>query len=173
MVADHLRFDVRGIDAEMLAEVNAEAQAVENVPVLSTRSCRGRLARDVGERIGRIGDGDQHRVGRGAHDPRHDVAIDLGILVEQPEAPLRVVAVGRTAGFLVDAGRDQHDAGAGEGVIVAVDDLDLGTKRRAVAHVGRDRLGGLAGAVDQHDLARAAAGDGSHGARRSRHCRCR
>jgi hypothetical protein len=50
-----------------------------------------------------------------------------------------------------------YDPGAGEVRIVAVPDVDLGRERRAVAQVGRDRFGGLARAVDQHDLARAAA----------------
>jgi len=64
--------------------------------------------------------------------------------------------------FFVHAHGDQHDAGALEGVVIAVDDVDLGTERRAVAHVGRHRLGGLAAAIDEDDLARAAAVDGGH-----------
>jgi hypothetical protein len=70
---------------------------------------------------------------------------------------LRIVAIGGAAGLLVDAGRDHHHAAAGKRIVVAVDDVDLGSQGRAVANVGRDRLGGLARAVDQHDVAGAAA----------------
>ena len=124
-----------------------------------TRAC---VARDIGERIGRVGHHEKDRVGLRPHDPRHDVAIDLGIPVEQFEAPLRIVAISGTAGFFVHARSDQHNTRAREGIIIAVDNIDLGTKRGAVAHVRRDRLGGLAGTIDQDDLARAAAGDGGH-----------
>src|SRR5262249_31127911 len=58
----------------------------------------------------------------------------------------------------------QHDARALEVAVITVDDVDLGAERRAVAHVGRHRLGGLAAAIDQNDLAGAAAVDGGHSA---------
>src|SRR5439155_13585057 len=63
---------------------------------------------------------------------------------------------------MIDARGDEHDARALERVVIAVDDVDLRPERRAVAHVGCYRLRGLAGAVDEHDLARAAADDGGH-----------
>jgi len=69
------------------------------------------------------------------------------------------------AGFFVHAHGNQHDARALEVVVVAIEDVDLGPKRRAVAHVRCHRPGGLAGTVDQDDFARAAAGDGGHCAR--------
>jgi len=83
-------------------------------------------------------------------------------LVEQLEATLRVTAVRRAAGLFVHADGDQNDAGALERVIIAVDNVDLGTERRAIADVGRYRLGGLAVAVDEDDLTRDAADDGGH-----------
>jgi hypothetical protein len=147
VVADHLRFDMGGIRTEMLAEVNAKALAVEIGTCAQHHRAGRRLACDVGERVGRIGDHEQHRVGRRPHDPRHDIAIDFGVPVEQFEAAQGVVAIGRAAGFFVHAHSDQHDAGALEVVVIAVDDVDLGTERRAVAHVGRHRFGGLAGGL--------------------------
>jgi hypothetical protein len=41
-----------------------------------------RLACDVGERVGRIGDGNQYRLRRGTHYLWNDVAIDGGIFVK-------------------------------------------------------------------------------------------
>src|SRR5262245_25316159 len=165
VVANHLCFDMRGIRAEVLAEVNAKSLAVEICTCAQHHRPGARLARDIGERIGWIGHDEKYRVGLRPHDPWHDIAIDFGVLVEQFEAALWVVAIRSAAGFFVHARSDQHDARALEGVIITVDDVDLGTERCAVAHVGRYRLGGLAGAIDEDDLARAAAGDGGHCAR--------
>ena len=149
MVANHLRFDVRGIRTEMLAEVNAKALAVEIGICAQHRRPGRRLARDVGERIGRVGDHEKHGIGLRPYDPRDDIAIDFGVFVEQFETAQGVVAIGRAADFFVHAHGDQHDARALEVVVIAVDDVDLGTERRAVAHVGRHRLGGLAAAIDE------------------------
>src|SRR5215471_7596755 len=165
VVANHLCFDMRGIRAEVLAEVNAKSLAVEICTCAQHHRPGARLARDIGERIGWIGHDEKYRVGLRPHDPWHDIAIDFGVLVQQFEAALWVVAIRSAAGFFVHARSDQHDARALEGVIITVDDVDLGTERCAVAHVGRYRLGGLAGAIDEDDLARTAAGDGGHCAR--------
>jgi len=129
MVAYHLGFDMRGIRTEVLAEVNAKALAVEIGTSAQHRCAGARLARDVGERIGRVGDHKKHRVGLRPHDPRHDVAIDFGVLVEQLEAAQRVAAIRGAAGFFVHAHGDQHDAGTLEVVVIAVDDVDPGTER--------------------------------------------
>jgi hypothetical protein len=66
-------------------------------------------------------------------------------------------SLSRPCGSLRSVAPPVYDPGAGEVRIVAVPDVDLGRERRAVTQVGRDRFGGLARAVDQHDLARAAA----------------
>jgi hypothetical protein len=83
----------------------------------------------------------------------------LSSSLRRPCGSLRSVA---PHGLFVHAHGDQNDAGALERVIIAVDNVDLGTERRAVAHVSSYRLGGLAVAVDEDDLARAAACDGGH-----------
>src|SRR4029079_4582115 len=77
---------------------------------------------------------------------------------------LRVIAVRGAAGLFVDARGDEHDAGAFEVGVIAVRDLDLGAKWYAVSDIGCDRVRGLARAIDQHDLACAAANRGGHGA---------
>jgi hypothetical protein len=159
VVADHLRLDGCGVDGEMARQMHAEALAVEQRAGAEHAVVAGTFARHVGERIGRIGDTEQHRVGRGAHDARNDVAVNRGVLVGQAQPPLRIVAVGGAAGLPVDAGRDHHQRAAGEVGVVAVRDRDLRRERRAVAEIGRHRLGALARAVDQHEVARAAAGD--------------
>src|SRR5258706_10692543 len=162
VVANHLCFDMCRIHIEMLAQMNAKSLAVEICAGAQNR--RAALSRDIRERVGRIGHDEQHCLGLRAHDLWHDIAKNFGVLVEQLEAALRVVAVGGAAGFFVYARGDQHNACALERVVVAIDDIDLVTQRRAVAHVGCDRLRGLAVAVDEHDLTRAAAVDGGHGA---------
>src|SRR5215471_11550654 len=148
----------------MHSEVNAKPLAVEIRTCAQHRRAGARLARDIGERIRRIGQHEKYRVGLRPHDPRDDIAIDRGVFVEQLEAALRVAAIRSAAGFFVHAHSDQHDARALEVVVIAVHDIDLGTERRAVAHVGRHRLGGLAAAIEQNDFAGAAAIDGGHGA---------
>jgi hypothetical protein len=85
-----------------------------------------------------------------------NVSIDRSVLFQQPQSPLRIVAVRGTAGFLVDARRDEHHAGARKRVVIAVPDVDLRAKRRAVAEVGCYGFRGFAGAIDEHDFTRAA-----------------
>ena len=156
MVADDLRLYMRGINTKMLSEMDAKAQAVEEGARAQYTIVTGRFARDVGERIGWIGDRDQHCFRSGAHNLRNNVSIDRSVLFQQPQPPLRIVAVRSAARLLVDARSDQHHAGAGKRVVITVPDINLRRKRRAVAEVGRYGLRRLAGAVDQHDFTRAA-----------------
>src|SRR5262249_31278081 len=148
VVANHLCFDMGRIDTEILGEVNAKSLAVEIRACAQHRGARARLARDIGERVGRIGHRQKDGIGLRPHDLRYNIAINLRVLVEQSEAALWVVAIRSAAGLFVHARSDQHNARAIEGVVIAVDNIDLGTKWRAVAQVGRHRLGGPAGAVD-------------------------
>jgi len=156
VVADHLRLHMRGIDAKMLSEMDAKAQAVEECACTQYAIVTGRLARDIGERVGWIGDRDQHRLWSGAHNLRDNVSIDRSVLFKQPEPPLRIVAVRGAARFLVDARSDKHHAGAGKRVVITVPDIDLRGKRRAIAEVGRHGFRRLASAIDEHDFPRAA-----------------
>src|SRR6185437_3631834 len=98
VIADHLRVEGRGVDVEVAREVHAEALAVEQRAGAQHAIVPGAGARDVGERVGRIGHDEDRGRGCGARDVRHDIAVDRGILVEQAKAALRVAAVGRAAG---------------------------------------------------------------------------
>jgi len=51
-------------------------------------------------------------------------------------------------------GGEHHEVGAGKLSVVTVAQCNLGTKRRAVAQIGGDRLGSRPGPVDDHNLAR-------------------
>ena len=51
MVANHLRFDVRGINIEVLAQVIAKSLAVEIRAGAQHRRAVARLACDIGERV--------------------------------------------------------------------------------------------------------------------------
>jgi hypothetical protein len=82
MFPDHLRLHLVGIDIEMLGQVNAEAQAVEEGAGAEHAIMPGTRAGGVGERIRRIGDNQDHRARRRPHNARNDVAIDLGVGIE-------------------------------------------------------------------------------------------
>jgi hypothetical protein len=118
--------------------------------------------RQIRQRIGRVGDGDQNRIRRGVDDPRDNVAVDRGILVQQLQPPFGVAAVGGAAGFLVDAGGDQHHPGARQVAIPTFGDADARTQRDAITQIRRDSLGPGRRAVDDHDLPRAVAQDECH-----------
>src|SRR5258708_38527113 len=100
MVSDHLRLDIRRTDAKTPAEMNAKSQAVQECPSTQYAIVTRGLAGDVGERIGRIGDGDEHRLRCSPHDLRHDLPVNGSVLVEELEPPLRIAAIYRPAGLL-------------------------------------------------------------------------
>ena len=57
----------------------------------------GNIAGNVGKRIRRISDGDQHCFGSRIDDFWNYVAIDRGVLLQKSQPPLRVTAVGGAA----------------------------------------------------------------------------
>src|SRR5262249_6102076 len=67
-----------GSPPKVLAGVTRNPLPVEMGPWPRPRRAGPRLARDVGERIGRIGDHQKYRVGLRPYDPRDDIAIDFG-----------------------------------------------------------------------------------------------
>ena len=81
MVADYLRFHMRGVDVEVLAEMDAKPLTVEVGAGAQHGSLRAGHARHVGQRIRWVRHDQQHRFGLGGHDLRHDLAIDLGVRV--------------------------------------------------------------------------------------------
>jgi hypothetical protein len=99
MVANHLRLDAFGIDPEMFAKVDAKAKAVEIRSRTQYAIVPGRVASNVGERVWRIGDRDQHRVRSGANDMWDNVAINRRVLVEQPEMSVATASAVRRVRF--------------------------------------------------------------------------
>jgi len=88
VVADHLRLDMGRIEAEKPSEMNAKAHGPEKGTgsenaCLYARGCGG-LAHEIGQRIGRVCDNEQHGVRGRAYNARNDVAINRGVLVEEP-----------------------------------------------------------------------------------------
>ena len=83
MVADELRLDIDGINTKMGAEMHTKPQTVQKRAGAQHAIMAGELSRDVGERIGRIGDGD----------------IDRSVLFQKSQPTLRVATVGGAAGF--------------------------------------------------------------------------
>ena len=65
-----------------------------------------------------------------------------------------IAAVGGAAALFIHPGGEHHEVGAGKLSVVTVAQCNLGTKRRAVAQIGGDRLGSRPGPVDDDNLAR-------------------
>jgi hypothetical protein len=88
-----------------------------------------------------------------AHHPRHDVAVDLGVRVEQAEATLRIRPVGGAPGLLVHAGGDDDQLSTREGVVPADVHVHGGREGGAVAHVEGDCARPSGVPVDQDQIA--------------------
>src|SRR4029077_11497965 len=112
MVANDLRLDIDRINTKVRAEMNAKPQAVEKSAGREHAIMAADFSRDVGKRIGRIGDGDKHCLWSAAHDFWNYIAIDRSVLFQKSQPTLGIATVGGAAGLFVDAGRDQHHAGA-------------------------------------------------------------
>jgi hypothetical protein len=72
----------------------------------------GQFACQVGKRIRRVGDDEQNGVRRGFGNRRNYLTVNLGILVQEAQAALRIAAIGCPAGFFVDADGDHDERGA-------------------------------------------------------------
>jgi hypothetical protein len=82
MISDHLRLDMCGIDAEMLAQMNTKTLAVQVSTGTQYCGAGPRLACDIRQRVRRVGYDKQYGLGRSVHDLRHDVAVNFGVLSE-------------------------------------------------------------------------------------------
>src|SRR5882757_4948788 len=154
---------MRRIDAEMLAQMNTKTLAVQVSTGTQYYGAGPRLACDIRQRVRRVGYDKQYGLWRSVHDLRHDVAVNFGVLSEQPETTLRVIAIGSAASLFVHARCDEHDPRVFKIRVVAVDEVHFTSDRHAISDVGRDCLGGLSRAIDQNNLACAAAHRRSHG----------
>jgi hypothetical protein len=105
---ENLRFDTRGRYLEFSPQMHPKAQTVEQCACAENAIMPGDFAGQIGKRIRRIRYDKQHGIPRRLDYPRNDLAINLGILVQEAQASLRIIAIRGTAGFFVDACRD-HD----------------------------------------------------------------
>ena len=80
-------------------EVNSETQTVQESPRAQDTAMPRADAGDIGEWIRRIGDNQYHGLGSHADDARNDIAIDFGVLVQQPQAAFGIIAIGGAPAF--------------------------------------------------------------------------
>ena len=83
MLADDLGLDRRGTDLEPLCNMGPETQTVEQRPGTEHAVVPGQPARQVGERIGRIGDHEDCGVRCGLDDLRDQGFVHADIGIEQ------------------------------------------------------------------------------------------
>ena len=84
----------------------------------------GQLANEIGQRVRRVRHHEDHRLGCSLDKTRHDVPIDLGIGIQEPQPACRIAAVGSTTGAFIDAGSNHNQVRAGEIVVVTFDQRD-------------------------------------------------
>ena len=101
--------------------MNAKAQAVEQRAGAEHAVVPGKPARQVGERIGRIGDDKKHRGRRRGLTILGTMSLNTPTLVSsslrRPSRSLRSAAL---AAFLIDPGSKHHEVGTGEIRVVAI-----------------------------------------------------
>src|SRR4051794_24569866 len=96
-------------------------------------------------------------------DRRHDVVHHPDVLIQEPEPTGRILAVGCASGFLIHAGRDDHDPGTGERVIIARPHSSCCAQQCAIAEIERNGFTDLCVPVDQDELIRGTALQGREG----------
>jgi hypothetical protein len=130
MFSNNPRLNLIGIDDKMLCQVNAETQAIEegagNQHAIMPRAGAGNISKRIrGVGYDQYDDGGRRR----AHDTRNDVAIDLGVLAQQPQsAPGSPRSVAPPAFSLMPAVIITSAASA-RYVVIAIDNCRLGTKQ--------------------------------------------
>ncbi len=81
---ENLRFDTRGRYLEFSPQMHPEAQTVEQCACAENAIMPGELAGQIGKRIRRVRYDKQHGIPRRLAYLRNNLAIDLGILVQEP-----------------------------------------------------------------------------------------
>src|ERR1700677_1499055 len=102
MLAEYLCLDIYRRNIKPTAQMHPKAQSVEKGAGAENAIMPGQMTRQIGERIGRIGHDKQHSIRSCGDDPRHYVAVDRNILVKEAQPPLRIAAIGRPSGLLID-----------------------------------------------------------------------
>ena len=146
-----------------------EAQAVEPRAGTEDAVVLRDDPREIRQRVGRICGYEEHRIWCGRDDLRDHVAVDFGVLVEEPQASFGIVAIGRPSRLLVHSRGDHHHAGTRQVRVVAIADVGALRQGTAVADVGGHSLGAGASPIHEHDLAREAADHERECARRANH----
>ena len=157
MLADHLSLHRCGVHAEPLREMEAKAQRIEERPAAHHAVVTGDSPREVGERIGRVGNHEEQRLGSRSGNPGNQVPIDRGVGAEQSQAARGIVAVGGAAAFFVGARCNHHHRGAAEVSVFAGPQGNGRPEDGSVLEVGDGALGAFVAAIDQNDLARRSA----------------
>jgi hypothetical protein len=138
--------------------VKPETQAVEICPG-TENALVPQHANHIGERIRRIGDDEDERLGRHCVKLWNDALVNCRIGVQQAQPARRVIPIGGAAGLFVCAGSDHHQRSAFEIGTVAGAQLGIRTQHGAVLDIGYQTFGPLSISVYHYDLACAAARD--------------
>jgi hypothetical protein len=87
-------------------------------------------------------------------DRRNDFAENVGVLVEQPQLPFRILAIGSASHLLVDSRRKHHEFCSSEVGVLAFSDVDGRRQHCAILDISDDALRAFAIPVYQHDFTR-------------------
>src|SRR5207302_11002676 len=97
MLAEDLRFHRGGMDLEDGCEVRLKAQAVEPGSGAEDAVVLREDPGEVRQRVRRIGDHEEHGFWRRREDPRKQLAVVVGVLVQEPQTFCWIVATGRAS----------------------------------------------------------------------------
>src|SRR5438105_15922987 len=103
MLAENLRFHRSGMDLEDGCEVRLEAQAVEPGAGAEDAVVLREDPREVRQRIGRMGDHEEHGFWRRREDSRKQLALEVGVLVQEPQTSCWIIPIVLSSGVLVHA----------------------------------------------------------------------
>jgi len=152
MFSNDLSLNLIGVDLKILGQWTRNRKLSRKVPVLSTRSCPA-LTRAMSAR----GSGGSVTTRCRADYTWNDVAIDLCVLIQEPQSTFGIVTIRGAASLFVDTGSNHHQRCFRQIGIIPIDNCRLGTKRRPVTKISRDRLGAFKGSIHDDDVSGAAA----------------
>ncbi len=167
MFPDALGIHLRRMHAELAGDVEPEPQCIDISAGTVHAIMPGDPARQLGERLGRIGNDNDGRLRHDRDDLRHDLPDGGRVGSQQAQAPGGIVAVHRAAGLFIDAYGNEDQLGVFEIGVAAADEPHRRAERRAVLHVRDEPAHAPVVLVDDNDLMRAAAADDGHDARRA------
>ena len=110
MFSNDLCLYLIGVDFKMLGQMNAKPQAIQEGASAQHTIMPCADAGNVSEGIGRIGYNQYDSARCRVDDTWNDVAIDLGVLIQQPQSTFGIVTIRGTASLLVDTGSHHKSA---------------------------------------------------------------